>query len=114
MEIQENLHYSLLFLMNKLEDIQNSPMQDKTFVSALTDVLRYFRDNGELRKAYELHKASFEDLEKSPWCKMIMAMCSTKMNEFGVEIPPIDIKEHINKISSDEYIEGKIKQVLGE
>ena len=111
---KNDLHYSLRYLMLKLEEIQNSSMQDKPFVSALTEVLRYFRDNGELKKAYEQHRISYENLEKSPWCKMVMAMCSTKMNELGVEIPPIDIKEIVEKNNSDEYIEEKIKQVLGD
>ena len=45
-----DLHSSLLFLMIKLEEAKNNSMSDKNFVAALTDVLRYFRDNGELRK----------------------------------------------------------------
>lgn len=46
-----DLHSSLLFLMIKLEEAKNNSMSDKNFVAALTDVLRYFRDNGELKKA---------------------------------------------------------------
>lgn len=48
---KEQLHSALLLLMSKLEDIKSNPMQDKTFVVALTEVLRYFRDNGELKEA---------------------------------------------------------------
>ena len=55
-----DLHSSLLFLMIKLEDAKNNPISDKNFVTALTDVLRYFRDNGELKKAYKLQKDSLE------------------------------------------------------
>lgn len=55
---KEQLHSALLLLMSKLEDIKNNPMHDKTFVVALTEVLRYFRDNGELREAYKQHKAN--------------------------------------------------------
>ena len=51
-----DLHSWLLFLMLRLEEAKNNPMQDKNFVVALTEVLRYFRDNGELKKAYELQK----------------------------------------------------------
>ena len=43
-----DLHSSLLFLMIKLEEAKSNPMSDKNFVGALTEVLRYFRDNGEL------------------------------------------------------------------
>ena len=47
---KENLYSALLLLLSKLEEIKDNPMQDKTFVVALTEVLRYFRDNGELRE----------------------------------------------------------------
>lgn len=49
-----DLHTSLLFLMFKLEEVKSDQMADKNFVAALTEVLRYFRDNGELKKAYDL------------------------------------------------------------
>lgn len=67
-----DLHSALLFLMIKLEDAKNNPMSDKNFVAALTEVLRYFRDNGELKKAYEIQKDSFIDLAKGNWAKWIM------------------------------------------
>lgn len=51
-----DLHSSLLFLMLKLEEAKSNPMIDKNFIVALTEVLRYFRDNGELKKAYESKK----------------------------------------------------------
>lgn len=49
-----DLHSSLLFLMLKLEEAKSNQMIDKNFIVALTEVLRYFRDNGELKKAYEI------------------------------------------------------------
>lgn len=49
---KSKLHSSLLFLMIKLEEAKSNPMSDKNFVGSLTEVLRYFRDNGELKKAY--------------------------------------------------------------
>lgn len=48
-----DLHSSLLFLMLKLEEAKSNPMSDKNFVAALTEVLKYFRDNGELKKVYK-------------------------------------------------------------
>lgn len=57
-----DLHSSLLFLMTKLEEAKNNSMSDKNFVAALTDVLRYFRDNGELKKAYEIQKDSLTNM----------------------------------------------------
>lgn len=57
-----DLHSSLLFLMIKLEEAKSNSMSDKNFVAALTDVLRYFRDNGELKKAYEIQKDSLTNM----------------------------------------------------
>lgn len=109
---KEQLHSALLLLMSKLEDIKNNPMQDKTFVVALTEVLRYFRDNGELRKAFKQHKAIIADMEKQPFYKAIMDMFCAKINTEHPELPPFNIKETIEKLSSDEFIEAKIKSVL--
>ncbi|MFR6305663.1 MAG: hypothetical protein ACLUNR_02395 [Bacilli bacterium] len=52
--------------MIKLEEAKNNSMSDKNFVAALTDVLRYFRDNGELKKAYEIQKDSLTNMANSP------------------------------------------------
>ena len=81
-----DLHSSLLFLMLKLEEAKNSQMQD-------TEVLRYFRDNGELKKAYEIQKDSFIDLAKGNWAKWIMEILASKTQEDGVdaELPDITI-----------------------
>ena len=62
-----DLHLSLLFLMIKLEEAKSNPMIDKNFIVALTEVLRYFRDNGELKKAYESKKDSLVNLANSSW-----------------------------------------------
>ena len=64
--MQTDLHSSLLFLMIKLEEAKSEQMADKNFVAALTEVLKYFRDNGELKKAYELQKDSLADIANSP------------------------------------------------
>lgn len=109
-----DLHSSLLFLMLRLEEAKNNPISDKNFVVALTEVLRYFRDNGELKKAYDLQKDSLTDIANSPWAKLIIDMLTSKIQEdkVDVELPDIDalIKENI----SDEFIEKKINDVLDE
>jgi hypothetical protein len=69
-----DLHSSLLFLMIKLEEAKNNSMSDKNFVAALTDVLRYFRDNGELKKAYEIQKDSLTNMANSPWAKLVCSL----------------------------------------
>lgn len=75
---KSDLHSSLLFLMLKLEEAKSNQMIDNNFVAALTEVLRYFRDNGELKKAYELQKDSLADLVNSSWTKSLKDYVSSK------------------------------------
>ena len=109
-----DLHSSLLFLMLKLEEAKNSQMQDKNFVLALTEVLRYFRDNGELKKAYESKKDSLADMANSSWAKALKDYVSSKNQEDGVDAELPNIDELIKKLASDEFIEKKIKDILGD
>ena len=109
-----DLHSSLLFLMIKLEEAKSNPMLDKNFITALTEVLRYFRDNGELKKAYESQKDSLADLANSSWTKALKDYVSSKNQENGVDAELPDIDELIKKLTSDEFIEKKIKDVLGD
>ena len=90
--MQTDLHSSLLFLMIKLEEAKGDQMADKNFVAALTEVLRYFRDNGELKKAYDLQKDTLTDIANSPWTKLVIGMLTSKMQEDKVdaELPNID------------------------
>lgn len=109
-----DLHSSLLFLMLKLEEAKSNPMIDKNFIVALTEVLRYFRDNGELKKAYESQKDSLADLANSSWTKALKDYVSSKNQEAGVDAELPDIDELIKKLTSNEFIEKKIKDVLGD
>jgi hypothetical protein len=108
------LHSSLLFLMLKLEEAKSNPMLDKNFVEALTEVLRYFRDNGELKKAYELQKDSLADMANSPWMKLVMGLLTSKMQEDKVDAELPDINALIKESASDEFIEKKINDILGD
>lgn len=109
-----DLHSSLLFLMLKLEEAKSNPMLDKNFVAALKEVLRYFRDNGELKKAYGLQKDSLADMANSPCVKLVMGMLTSKMQEDKVDAELPDIDALIKESSSDEFIEKKINDVLGD
>lgn len=109
-----SLHSALLFLMIKLEDVKNNPMQDKIFVAALTEVLRYFRDNGELKRAYEIQKDSFTNMANSPWAKLLVGMLTSKMQEDKVDAELPNIDALIKESTSDEYIEKKINDILGD
>ena len=109
-----DLHSSLLFLMLKLEEAKSNPMSDKNFVAALTEVLRYFRDNGDLKKAYESKKDSLADMANSSWMKALKEYVSSKNQENGVDSELPDLDELIKKLTSDEFIEKKIKEILGD
>ena len=109
-----DLHSSLLFLMLKLEEAKSNPMQDKNFVVALTEVLRYFRDNGELKKAYEIKKNSLAGMANSPWMKLVMGMLTSKMQADKIDAELPDVDALIKESTSDEYIEKKINDVLGD
>ena len=71
---KDELHSALLYLMQKVAEIKENQMQDKHFVTAVTTVLRHFRDNGELKKAYESQKDSFIDYTKGNWAKWRMVI----------------------------------------
>ena len=109
-----DLHSSLLFLMLKLEEAKSNPMIDKNFIVALTEALRYFRDNGELKKAYKSKKDSLADMTNSSWVKALKEYISSKNQEVGVDAELPDIDELIKKLTSNEFIEKKIKDILGD
>ena len=108
------LHASLLFLMLKLEEAKSNPIAEKNFILSLTEVLRYFRDNGELKKAYESQKDSLADLANSSWTKALKEYVSSKNKENGVDAELPDIDELIKELTSDEFINKKIKYLLGD
>lgn len=99
--------------MIKLKEAKNNSMSDKNFVAALTEVLKYFRDNGELKKAYELQKDSLTDMANRPWTKMIMGILTSKMQEDNIDVELPDIDGFIKELSSDEFVEKKINDILG-
>ena len=107
-----DLHSSLLFLMTKLEEAKSNQMADKNFVAALTEVLRYFRDNGELKKAYDLQKDSLTYIANSPWAKLVIGILTSKMQEDKVDADVPEIDALIKESTSDEFIEKKINDII--
>ena len=99
--------------MTKLEEAKSNQMADKNFVAALTEVLRYFRDNGELKKAYDLQKDSLTVIANSPWAKLVIGTLTSKMQEDKVDAELPDIDSLLKETSSYEFIEKKIKDILG-
>lgn len=53
------------------------------------------------------------DIEKQPFYKAIMDMFCANINTKYTELPPFNIKEVVEKLYSDEFIENKIKNILG-
>lgn len=109
-----DLHSSLLFLMIKLEEAKSEQMADKNFVAALTELLRYFRDNGELKKAYDLQKDSLTDIANSPWTKLMNDYLVSKVQEDGINVELPDMDSLIGKLFSDEHIEKKFTYLFGD
>lgn len=109
-----DLYSALLFLMLRMEEAKSNPMIDKNFIVALTEVLRYFRDNGDLKKAYESKKDSLADMANSSWMKALKEYVSSKKQEVGVDAELPDIDELIKELTSNEFIEKKIKDILGD
>ena len=98
--------------MTKLEEAKSNQMADKNFVAALTEVLRYFRDNGELKKAYDLQKYSLTYIANSPWAKLVICILTSKMQEDKVDADVPEIDALIKENTSDEFIEKKINDIL--
>lgn len=100
--------------MLKLEEAKSNPIAEKNFIPSLTEVLRYFRDNGELKKAYEIQKDSFIDLTKGNWAKWIIEILASKTQEDGIDVELPNIDALIKECTSDEFIEKKINDILGD
>ena len=104
-----DLYSALLFLMFRLEEAKSNPMLDKNFIAALTEVLRYFRDNGELKKAYESQNDSLADVANSAWGKALNGFLTSKVKEDGVDAELPDIDSLIKKLTSDDMADEKTK-----
>lgn len=111
---KENLYSALLLLLNRLEDIKDNPIQDKTYVIALTEVLRYFRDNGDLKEAFNFHKNMIKNIEEQPFYKSLINMLCSKVNSENPKLSVLDVNQAIEDMTSDEFVDNKIKKVLGE
>lgn len=109
---KDNLYTSLCLLMFRLEDIKNNSMQDKSFVTALTEVLRYFKDNGELKEAFKYQKTLIQDIKDQPFYKSMLDMFCLKISTEHPDIPSLNIEKIMEKQFSDEFTEDKIKTIL--
>lgn len=67
-----------------------------------------------MKKAHESKKDSLADLANSPWVKLVMGMLTSKMQADKVDAELPDIDALIKESTSDEFIEKKIKDILGD
>lgn len=109
---KDNLYAALYLLMSKLEDIKSNSMQDKSFATALTEVLRYFKENGDLKEAFKYQKTLIQDMLNQPFYKSMLNMFCSKVSSEHPEMSPPNIEEFIERQFSDEYIENKINTIL--
>ena len=109
---KDNLYAALYLLMCKLDSIKASVLQDKTFVMALTEVLRYFKDTGDLKEACKYQKTLIQDMQNQAFYKSMIDMFCLKINSEHPEMTPPNIEELMNRQFSDEYIENKINSIL--
>ena len=71
-------------------------------------------DNGELKKAYDLQKESLADIATSPWAILVIGMLTSNIQEDKVDAELPNIDALIEENTSDEIIEKKINDVLGD
>lgn len=90
--------------MTKLDSVKSESklLKDDNLVNSLSEVLRYFKRNGELKEAYkEIYKDMFKENNE------FVALFLTKDND-------ADLNESIKKFMTDEEIDKIINRTLGE
>ena len=89
--------------MTKLDSVKSESklLKDDNLVNSLSEVLRYFKRNGELKEAY---KDMFK--ENNEFVALFFKFL-TKDNDF-------DLNESIKKFMTDEEIDKIINRTLGE
>lgn len=102
-KINKELRASLVFLMTKLDSVKSESklLKDDNLVNSLSEVLRYFKRNGELKEAY---KDMFK--ENNEFVALFFKFL-TKDND-------ADLNESIKKFMTDEEIDKIINRTLGE
>lgn len=66
-----------------------------------------------MKKVYESKKDSLAEMANSSWVKVLKEYVASK-NKEGVDAKLPDIDELIKKLASDEFIEKKINDILGD
>lgn len=99
---QNKLHLALLFLFERLSNMKDAPTYDKALAIALTEVLQYFKDNGELQKAMASGKAMMaEQMENPLYCQLVSSFYS-------------QIKDLVAEFWSEEMVKKRIDFALSE
>lgn len=93
--------------MTKLDSVKQESklLKDDNLVNSLSEVLRYFKRNGELKEAYkEIYVDMFK--ENNEFVALFFKLL-TKDND-------ADLSESIEKFMTDEEIDKIINRTLGE
>ena len=93
--------------MTNLDSVKSESklLKDDNLVNSLSEVLRYFKRNGELKEAYkEIYKDMFKD--NNEFVELFFKFL-TKDND-------ADLNESIKKFMTDEEIDKIINRTLGE
>ena len=93
--------------MTKLDSVKSESklLKDDNLVNSLSEVLRYFKRNGELKEAYkDIYKDMFK--ENNEFVALFFKFL-TKDND-------ADLNESIKKFMTDEEIDKIINRTLGE
>lgn len=93
--------------MTKLDSVKSESklLKDDNLVNSLSEVLRYFKRNGELKEDYkEIYKDMFK--ENNEFVALFFKFL-TKDND-------ADLNESIKKFMTDEEIDKIINRTLGE
>ncbi len=59
--MEEKLQKALVTIAVKVSEAKKSPFCDQSLVADITEILRYFKNNGELHKAISDHMAKVAD-----------------------------------------------------
>lgn len=104
-KINKELRASLVFLMTKLDSVKSESklLKDDNLVNSLSEVLRYFKRNGELKEAYkEIYKDMLK--ENNEFVTLFFKFL-TKDND-------ADLNESIKKFMTDEEIDKIINRTI--
>ncbi len=109
---QNKLHLALLFLLERLSNMKDAPTYDKALAIALTEVLQYFKDNGELQKAMANGKAIMEEQAENPVYCQLVSFFYNQIKARHPEMPTASLKDLVTEFWSEEKVKERVDKWL--